>query len=278
MNKYIFAFIVLFVSIFINAIYASGGVMSTGGFSFDQNDILSARSIAISIVAIIIIVLLLKTFISWLKAWDKRCYEEDPTAVPNIEKETTYGLKIFTVIFILIAIRIPNDLILFAILLIPVAIMTDIMKVSFYILGLKSAAVKNRIEGCFGILLMIGLIGIMVIIVARNIPTGGHVSRWQARQKACYSNIRVLQGSVEMYNMDNVKMMETLETLDISLLEKWGYIKPGIKCPESNSFNYKSFGDLSSDGVIGCGDEPVGGNNNNMKKNHGTLNGKSKHE
>ncbi len=32
-----------------------------------------------------------------------------------------------------------------------------------------------------------------------------------ARDKACFSNIRVIQGAVEMYNMDVATMMRTLD-------------------------------------------------------------------
>ena len=272
MNKYIFAFIVLFVSTFINAIYASGGVMSTGGFSFDQNDILSARSIAISIVAIIIIVLLLKTFISWLKAWDKRCYEEDPTAIPNIDKEMSDSVKILiSAIFTILTIISRGEFILFALFLIFfVFIVNLIIRFTFYILGLKSATVKNFVNGSFKLLIIIGIFAIIIM----SMPTG-RVSRWPARQKACYCNIRAIHGAVEMYNMDSPKMMKDLKMQHLTM---GGYLKPGVKCPEANSDIYRAFGDLSKDGEVGCGNEAIGGSINEFKKYHGTLNGKSKYE
>ena len=74
-------------------------------------------------------------------------------------------------------------------------------------------------------------------------------SRTSARQKACYSNIRVLQGAVEMYNMDNKTLMTTL---DIKKLEEGNYLKPNsIKKPEYEC-DYFSDGDLSKEGVVAC--------------------------
>ena len=42
-------------------------------------------------------------------------------------------------------------------------------------------------------------------------------ARRSARDKACFSNIRVIEGAVEMYNMDVSTMMEELnpETIDL---------------------------------------------------------------
>ncbi len=113
-----------------------------------------------------------------------------------------------------------------------------------------------------------------------NIPNGfRNNSRWSTRQKNCYLNIRVIQGAVEMYNMDaplatgtkNVYLV--MKKLNMQNLVNGGYLKPGIKCPEANSDIYRAFGDLSKDGEVGCGDETIGGSINEFKKYHGTLSG-----
>ncbi len=71
-----------------------------------------------------------------------------------------------------------------------------------------------------------------------------HIS---SREKACYSNIRVISGAVEMYNMD-VKTLMT--TLDMNPLLKNNYLKP-ITTPE-NDCEYHSEGDLTEKGYIYC--------------------------
>ena len=71
-----------------------------------------------------------------------------------------------------------------------------------------------------------------------------------AREKACFSNIRVIQGAVEMYNMDNdIKM----ENLNIENLQKGYYLKGKPDKPET-SCEYKSIGDLSKEGegIVFC--------------------------
>ena len=120
------------------------------------------------------------------------------------------------------------------------------------------------------LMIVIAIIGILAAMAMPNFKT----SRWQARQKACYSNIRVLQGAVEMYNMDTTPMMTTLSMTNLS-----GYVKnpSGIKCPEYTEAAYKEIGDLSNDGEVACGTEVTGATITDMtsKKMHGTLQGGS---
>lgn len=73
-------------------------------------------------------------------------------------------------------------------------------------------------------------------------------SRYSARTKACWSNIRVIQGAVEMYNMD-VATMAT--SLDLPTLFKEKYLKNEIIGPEKDCY-YDSFGDLSKEGFVYC--------------------------
>ncbi len=66
--------------------------------------------------------------------------------------------------------------------------------------------------------------------------------------KACYSNIRVLQGAVELYNMDNKEKMTDLDT---NTLFDNKYIKSIQKGPEPEC-KYFVTGDLTEDGEICC--------------------------
>lgn len=91
------------------------------------------------------------------------------------------------------------------------------------------------------------------IVAAMAIPNF-QKARGSARQKACFSNIRVLTGATEMYNLDNDTMMSTL---DINALVKGGYLKQAPTHPEPDC-EYYSEGDLTKDGVICC-------------KRHGTI-------
>lgn len=77
-----------------------------------------------------------------------------------------------------------------------------------------------------------------------------------ARLRACYSNLRVIQGAVEMYNMD-VDKVNKMDKLNMSNLTLGGYVKPGIKCPEANKDLY-SGNNLLASGTVMCGPEPYG--------------------
>ena len=68
-----------------------------------------------------------------------------------------------------------------------------------------------------------------------------------SKQKACFSNLRVIQGAVEMYNMDHSTMMTSL---NLDKLIDGNYIKSIDKpCSECSYYNK---GDLSNDGVVAC--------------------------
>ena len=69
-----------------------------------------------------------------------------------------------------------------------------------------------------------------------------HVPRTAARQKACFYNIRTLQGAVEMYNMDHEK--DPMKALDMNWLIKDNYLKKEPEYPET-ACSYHSCGDLS---------------------------------
>ena len=88
---------------------------------------------------------------------------------------------------------------------------------------------------------------IVVIILAilfamaqpnRRPPRASH------REKACFSNLRVIQGAVEMYNMD-VDSKNLMKTLDLDILVKGNYLKKLPDKPEESCL-YMSYGDLSS--------------------------------
>ncbi|GAB4282667.1 MAG: hypothetical protein Kow0029_28360 [Candidatus Rifleibacteriota bacterium] len=76
-------------------------------------------------------------------------------------------------------------------------------------------------------------------------------AREQARGKACYANMRVLLGAVEMYNMDHAEQMTVLTDKEIDILVQEKYLKAPITKPETGC-SYGTRGDLSKNGVICC--------------------------
>ena len=101
------------------------------------------------------------------------------------------------------------------------------------------------------LLIVIAIIG---ILAAMAVPTrrGYHGSH---RDKACFSNQRVILGAIEMYNMDHSTFITDLVDSDVStytsILVKEGYLKSPISRPEYKC-KYQSIGDLTDNGMIYC--------------------------
>lgn len=76
-------------------------------------------------------------------------------------------------------------------------------------------------------------------------------SREQAREKACYANMRVLLGAVEMYNMDQASQMDVLTENEMPLLVEGKYLKSMVTRPEAGC-SYGTVGDLRGPGTLIC--------------------------
>ncbi|MDD3147744.1 MAG: VWA domain-containing protein, partial [Candidatus Riflebacteria bacterium] len=76
-------------------------------------------------------------------------------------------------------------------------------------------------------------------------------AREQAREKACYANMRVLLGAVEMYNMDNTSQLDVLTENEIPLLVEGKYLKSMVVRPEAGC-SYGTVGDLRGKGTLVC--------------------------
>ncbi len=72
-----------------------------------------------------------------------------------------------------------------------------------------------------------------------------------SRYKACLSNIHVIQGAVEMYNMDSPLMLKDLNEKSLDNLVNGHYLKQVPMGPDY-SCKYSSKGDLSEDGEVYC--------------------------
>jgi len=76
-------------------------------------------------------------------------------------------------------------------------------------------------------------------------------ARGQARQKACFANMRVIQGAVEMYNMDNPTQLDIVTENELDLLVQGKYLKAMPVKPEAECW-YGCKGDMTKDGVMVC--------------------------
>ena len=110
---------------------------------------------------------------------------------------------------------------------------------------------KNKKGFSISLLELLIVIAIIGVLAATAQPTCIKKDRRGARQKACYSNMRVLMGAVEMYNMDVATMTNIL---DQEQLRKGGYIKGSadLTCPESYKKGTYSGTNLTEDGEIIC--------------------------
>ncbi len=101
----------------------------------------------------------------------------------------------------------------------------------------------------FSILLLIFYIFGVVLFFFGSLPSfsSRKLSNYSTRQKACYSNIRVIQGAVEMYNTDSKELMNNL---DIDNLIKGHNLKEEPSKPET-SCNYTG-NDLNDLGSVYC--------------------------
>ena len=72
------------------------------------------------------------------------------------------------------------------------------------------------------------------------------------RDKTCHSNIRVLLGAIEMYNMDHPSTpIKILDEESAANLLKEGYLKTELSKPEKDC-HLMSIGDLTKDGIVYC--------------------------
>ena len=82
------------------------------------------------------------------------------------------------------------------------------------------------------LMIVIAIIGILAAIAIPNFRK----AREQAREKACYANIRVILGAIEMYNMDHSAMKGTIadgDTQAAGILVTGGYLKTAVTKPET---------------------------------------------
>lgn len=98
------------------------------------------------------------------------------------------------------------------------------------------------------VLIIVTIIGLIAV------PNFRRCYRQQTRDKACYANMRVILGAIEMYNMDHQDMITTSlddPTKAGSVLVKGKYLKHPLDPPEIGC-NYRIVGDMTGSGYITC--------------------------
>ena len=98
------------------------------------------------------------------------------------------------------------------------------------------------------ILLETGIVFIIVFILTCMGAPSYTPPRSSMRQKACYSNIRVLAGAIEMYNMDHQDTFKELNEKTLNNLYEEKYIKGDINLPTPRC-NYRSEGIIKENGA-----------------------------
>lgn len=119
--------------------------------------------------------------------------------------------------------------------------------------NLRAAIADESGPSCVGgVLKVIGFCIVLGIVlgIAGNMSSS-HRYRGQAREKACYANMRILLGAIEMYNMDNAVMLKSVLDDTEQRLISAKYLKSKLSKPESGCA-YSSTGDLTSFGKIKC--------------------------
>ena len=116
----------------------------------------------------------------------------------------------------------------------------------------------------FTLIELLIVIAILFVLWAMAIPNHHGHRRYSAIRKSCFSNQRVIQGAIEMYNMDSAVMIDTaLPGGDFCDFEeeliKGKYLKDYI-VPAEKSCSYGFVG-LTGDGHVFC-------------KKHGTIESK----
>lgn len=110
---------------------------------------------------------------------------------------------------------------------------------------------KSAVSGCVVRGLKIGGACFLLLIFVGFLLPPRRRHHGSSREKACYANMRVLLGAIEMYNMDNTEMVDVLDGELMDRLVAGQYLKRKMSYPTPQC-RYGSLGHLTGDGTIVC--------------------------
>jgi competence protein ComGC len=127
----------------------------------------------------------------------------------------------------------------------------------------KSGLIKENINIIFngkrkgmsiaGVIFLILIFAIAAVVIPNMRRAGGPNTKYPP-QKRCYTNMRVILGAVEMYNMEHKEMLRSIQSYDCvkgGILVEEGYLKKPI-VPPSDKCEYYTKGVLPEKGAIFC--------------------------
>jgi competence protein ComGC len=95
---------------------------------------------------------------------------------------------------------------------------------------------------------------VFICLIAIYFTTGCGNDKKEAQAKLCRANMMIMQGCIELYNMDHRDMIET-PTFEMfkegGIMRQKKYLKEGIK-PASEKCKYLFKGNFAKDGTISC--------------------------
>lgn len=100
------------------------------------------------------------------------------------------------------------------------------------------------------LMIVIAIIGILAAIAVPNFNR----ARSQAKKKACVSNMKTIEGAVELYLME--KNVGNGQNVDIKTLKSEGYLKTEPICPSNGQYDIKvnaASGTTAGTTTIKCG-------------------------
>lgn len=100
-----------------------------------------------------------------------------------------------------------------------------------------------------------GMIGFVVLgfLAAIAVPNFGHRERRPSSKKACVSNMKTIEGAVELYLME--KNVGLGVSVDLKLLLREGYLKTEPQCPKGGHYSIRiasAAGGSAGSTVISC--------------------------
>ncbi|MBR4328339.1 MAG: hypothetical protein IKP71_00625 [Candidatus Riflebacteria bacterium] len=111
---------------------------------------------------------------------------------------------------------------------------------------------KKKKQSCLSTLIQAFILSCITTFIVFSVQNPGKKSRAFPRQKACFSNLKIIAKAVEIYNMDNAVKITELNDSTLELLINSKYLKQKPQPPELTRCFYSSEGDITKSGYIYC--------------------------